>query len=80
MTTGQIADEDRLHRTRMLYYVRRSGIPIRPVPFIRQYDMKKKELAKLRQQGRRRTEITQQYGCSVTTVERALRRRGLVGG
>jgi DNA-binding CsgD family transcriptional regulator len=79
MTTGQIADKTGFNRSTVLYYVRQAGIPIRPVGFTRQYEIKKNELAKLRRQGRRPREIAEQYGCSVTTVERALRRYGLIG-
>jgi hypothetical protein len=35
MTTGQIADKTGFNRTTVLYYVRRAGIPIRPVGFTR---------------------------------------------
>ena len=79
VTTGQIADKTGFNRSTVLYYVRQAGIPIRPVGFTRQYEIKKNELAKLRRQGRRPREIAEQYGCSVTTVERALRRYGLIG-
>jgi hypothetical protein len=76
MTTEQIADETGFNRSTVLNYVRQAGIPIRPVGFTRQYEIKKNELAKLRQEGRRPREIA--YRCSVTTIERALRRYGLV--
>jgi DNA-binding CsgD family transcriptional regulator len=79
MTTGQIAEKTGFNRSTVLDYVRQAGIPIRPVGFIRQYEIEKKELAKLRRQGRSPRQIAQHYGCSVTTVERALRRYGLVG-
>jgi transposase len=79
MTTGQIGAETGFNPTAVTYYVRQAGTPIRPVGFIRQYDIKKKELAKLRRQGRSPRQIADYYGCSVTTVERTLRRYGLVG-
>jgi DNA-binding CsgD family transcriptional regulator len=78
MTTGQIAGMTAFNRSTVLYYVRGAGIPIRPVGFTRQYDIRKSELAKLRRQGQSPREIAEHYGCSVTTVERALRRYGLV--
>ena len=80
VTTGQIADKTGFNRSTVRYYVRQAGSPIRPVGFTGQYDIKAKERAKLRRQGRSSRQIADNYGSSVTTVERALRRYGLVGG
>jgi hypothetical protein len=56
-------------------YLSTSGIPIRTA----RYQIEKRQLAKLRRQGFNSKQIAEQYGCSVTTVERALRRYGLIG-
>jgi DNA-binding CsgD family transcriptional regulator len=79
MTTSQIADETGFNRSTVLNYVRQAGIPIRPVGLTKRYEINKHDLAKLRRQGWSPREIAEHYGCSVTTVERAARRYGLVG-
>jgi hypothetical protein len=62
------------------YYLRRAGIPVHPGGSITQHHIDRNELAKLRRHGVSPKEIAERYGRSVTTVERALRPYGLIGG
>jgi DNA-binding CsgD family transcriptional regulator len=78
LTTEQIAAETGFNPSTVGYYLRRAGIPIRPRGFITQYHIDHKELAKLRRLGVTTKQIAEQYGCSITTVERALRLCGLM--
>jgi hypothetical protein len=48
----------------VIYYLRRAGIPIRPVGFFTQLQIDRKELAKLRRHGISTKEIAERYGCS----------------
>ena len=57
-------------------YLSSAGIPIRTA----RYQIERTQLAKLRREGLSPKEMTEHYGCSRTTVERALRRYRLVGG
>jgi IS30 family transposase len=59
------------------YYLARGGIPIRGLRFTLQYDIDRKRLAKLRQRGLSTKQIADEFGCSETTIERALRRYGI---
>jgi hypothetical protein len=51
MTTELITAETGFNPSTVRCYLRQAGIPIRPVRFIKQYDIKKKELSKLRRPG-----------------------------
>jgi hypothetical protein len=79
MTTDQIAAETGFNSSTVRYYLRQAGIPIRGPGFIRQHHIDRRELGKFRRQGWSNNRIGDHYDCSVTTVERALRRYGLMG-
>jgi transposase len=79
MTTVQIAEQTGFSHRTVTYWLRHAGIPIRESGFARQYHIERKDLIKLRRQGVGPKQVAAEYGCSVTTVERALRRYGLVG-
>jgi DNA-binding CsgD family transcriptional regulator len=66
MTLRQIAAETGFGRETVSYYLRRAGIP-RPVGFVTQYHIDRKQPSKLSRQSVSTKEIAAKYGCSVST-------------
>jgi hypothetical protein len=66
------------HPTTVLFYVHRAGLPVQPTGSATKYDIGRHELVKLRRDGLMVKQIAERFGCSEGTVQRALRRYGLM--
>jgi transposase len=77
MSTAAIAAQTGFSTYTVRVYLRRYGLPVRPVGSLPRYAVDREQLAKARKAGLTVEQIAAQLGCSTAAVRRALRRYSL---
>jgi DNA-binding NarL/FixJ family response regulator len=77
MSTTSIAAQTGFSTYTIRVYLRRYGLPVRPVGSIPRYAIDREQLAKARRAGFTVEQIAARLGCSTAAVRRALRRYSL---